>query len=638
MCCGTSQQMATYKIYSEVKDLISDYETRPIQIIEGLLYNQFKIIKTCEFYSNSKYLGGNKDELQREKPFYNIVNYRVTLAKVATDLDIKDVQIGSDDPNHAVHSMLLQREAYEWMKATNFAYFLNKFGKTRPKYGGAIAKKTIGKNDDNDETLNVDVVEWRNVATDQVDITGGAIPETHYFTPVELMAKKDIWTLSDMKDVIKASKKSNGKASKYDQNREQHNTDRIVVREVTGMFPKSYYYNFTDEKYTDDDEYEYSLQHYFYADISGKCWPLFCEELNQDDYAYMYLPWEEMEGRGLGRGIIEDSDEAQVWTNDAVINEKNAMDLGGKVVLKTTSKQVGNNILEIDNGRIFELEENKTLDVLSLAPEAIGEFNEQIQRWQNQANDATSSYDANSGKQPPSDTPYSQTALLNQVASKPFDFRREEAGIFLTKIFEKWIIPYLIKKLYKTHLLASDFTDDELEVIDTAFATYQANELAKKPIFEHKIITPEDYQNAIAAFKLTLKGKRRFLEIPEGFFDDIEPKITVLTTGEQKNKSAILQSLSTILGDVMKSYDPQTGKFAILENPVMARIFGTILELSGAGISPASLGIGKPQQSQDQTPAGQPPAPQAQPQQPQGQPGSPQSQQPQQPVMQQQNG
>lgn len=598
-----------YKIYEHTKELLGDYETRPVEILNGLMFYQAQMIKTCEYYSNSKYLGGNKDELQRDKPFYNIVNYRVTLAKVATDLDIKDITIGSDNPTHYIHSMLLQKEGYEWMKKVNYGQTLNERGQTRAKYGGVLVKKVM-----RDKELYVDTVDWRNVATDQVDIESGAIVETHYMTPVEIMAKSDVW--NDCLDFVKAIEKNQRtNVSKYDQKQEQHNTDRGIVYEVTGQFPVSYLADANGEPVSDEMDYQYRLQHYFVGDVNGKGFLLFAEQMKEKDFPYKYLPWERMPGRALGRGVIEDSEEAQVWTNDSVINEKNAMDLAGKVVLKTTSKQVGANILEIDNGRIFEMEDGKELDVLNMEPSALGEFNNQIERWKTQADDATSSYDANSGKQPPADTPYSQTALLNQVAAKPFDYRREEAGIFETEIWEDWILPHLIKKLYKGHLLATDFTQEELDVIDNTFATWSVNQKAIDAILSGKIVNAQSYQSAIATFKATMKGKRRFLEIPEGFFDDIEAKITVLTTGEQKNKAAILQSLSTIMGDVMQSYNPQTGDFAVLTNPVMARIFGTILELSGAGISPSSLGIGAQTPTQgSQAPSGQPPAPQTAPQ------------------------
>lgn len=295
-----------------------------------------------------------------------------------------------------------------------------------------------------------------------------------------------------------------------------------------------------------------------------------------------------MEGRGLGRGVIEDAEEAQVWTNDAVKNEKNAMDLAGKVVLKTTSKKIGNNILEIDNGKIFELEDGKELEVLNLTPSALGEFGNQIEKWKEQADGATSSYDSITGEQPPSGTPYSQTALLNQVASKPFDYRREEAGIFLSELFEDWIIPYLVKRLKKNHILATDFDEDELAMIDKDFQMSRANEKIKEMIMNDHYPTQEEYQAIMESEKIL--GVKRYLEMPDNYFDDIEAKVTIDPTGEMRNKQAILTSLSTIMGDVVKSFNPQTGTFGVFDDPRLAKIFNTIVELSGAGISPASFG------------------------------------------------
>jgi hypothetical protein len=321
-----------------------------------------------------------------------------------------------------------------------------------------------------------------------------------------------------------------------------------------------------------------------------------------------------MPGRGLGRGVIEDAEEAQVWTNDSVINEKNAMDLAGKVVLKTNSKKIGNNILDIDNGKIIELEDGKDINALNLAPSALGEFQNQLEKWKQQADLSTSSFDAIVGEQPPSGTPYSQTALLNQVASKPFDYRREEAGIFITEIFEDWVIPYLIKKLNKKHLLVSDFSEDELNAIDPAYAIKQANKQVIKGLTQGQPTTPEQYQQTIQQEKDKLSGSKRYFKIPDGYFDDIEAKVTVVTTNEQKNKAAVLQSLSTVLQTVQASFNPNTGTFGVLEDPVLSKVFGTILELSGAGLSPISLGLGK---TKSASPMGQqtqtPPVPQAQP-------------------------
>lgn len=606
-----------YKIFQELNDIKTTYEGASSERIQGLFRSPFKVIRMCEFYSASKYLGStpivmsngvyetmyNKDGMGRDKPFYNIVNFRVKLATVATDLDIKDIQIVADNPKHEVESMLLNREAYEWMK-TDFGQTLNKMGATRPKYGGYLVKKT-----ETDGKLKIEVVDWTKVFTDLTDIMGGAIVELHHMTPVALKAKDGAW--DNVNEVLKAHKGL----------KDKNKTNKIEVYEILGEFPKCVYNELNDVKDSEDDEFIFSFQKYFIADVGGKKYVLYSEEPKGvlSDY-YEYLSWED-QSLDLGRGVIEDSEEAQVWTNDSVINEKNAMDLAGRVGLKTNAKSLGGNILEHDHGKIYELKAGEDINSFNLAPSALGQYQNQIEKWKTQANDATSSYDSQTGEQPPAGTPYSQTALLNQVSSKPFDYKREEWGLHLTKIFDKWVIPYLIKKLKKPHtLVSSEFTDEELAKIDESIA----NDTSNRAILDHvlnggNVPTQDEQQNMIGDVKnqLMKKGKKRYIEIPQDYFNDIETKVTVITTGEQKNKTVILQSLSEILKTVQSSYNPNTGKFGILEDPTLAKIFTEIVELSGTGISPVSLGIGsikptqpaQPQQAQQIPQTTQPLAP-----------------------------
>ncbi len=573
-----------YKIFSEIREAETNYEGTSLEKISGLRRSQYQVIKMCEYYSDSKYLGtylNNEKEISGGKisvPFYNIVNYRVALAKTATDLDIKDIQIISDNPKHQVQSMLLNREAYEWMKKSEFSLTLNRMGQTRPKYGGYLVKKCY----DEEDELKIEVVKWTNVVTDQNDILGGAITEKHHMSPVEIKKKDGIW--ENVIDVLKAFKKI--KAS--------DRPTAIDVYETTGEFPISVFKDSKEEQFTEEDEYTYSLQRYFVARVDGEDFLMYSEELKGEicDY-YEYLSWED-NGYGLGRGVIEDSEEAQVWTNDAVINESIAMALAGRVGIKTTSKKLGNNILAHDHGKIYELEKDADINAFNLTPSALPQYQNQIEKWRSQADNVSSSFNAVTGEQPPSGTPYSQTALLNQVATKPFDYKREEWGIHLTKIFDKWVIPHLIKKIKKEHILVSEFSDTELDVIDESFAAKGANDVMKEQLLNGEVPTAEGQQQVFSSYMKHIKksGKKRFIEVPEGYFDDIEAKITVLTTGEQKNKAVILQSLSEILKTVIQSFNPTTGQFGVLQDPTLSRIFNEIVELSGTGISPVSLGKG----------------------------------------------
>lgn len=588
-----------YKIFGELDNLKSSFENDQIQIIENLYFHQWNIIRMCEFYSNSKYLSGNVDTMGRDKPFYNIVNYRVSLAKTATDLEIKDIQVQSDNPKHYTTSMFLNRESQKWMKDKDvqFEKVLNKMNITRPKYGGYIAKRSWV-----DKKLKIDVPEWKNIMNDQVEVLGGPLIETHYMSPVEISKKKNVWY--NVTAVLKAFKKTQiGNQGK------KIPMGKITVYELQGEFPDAVYLDAEEENasITDGDWYKYSLQKYFIAVVGDTKFLMYCEDLSSKKITdtYRYLPWEEMPGRGLGKGVIEDSEEAQVWTNDSISNEKSAMDLAGKVAIKTTSKKLANNILEVDNGKIFQLDKDTDMGSINFSPGALGEFQSQIDRWKSQADDVTSSYDAATGAQPPSGTPYSQTALLNNVAMKPLEYKRGEWGTHLSLIWEEWVIPYLIDQLYDSHILRSDFTDAELAQIDRDFATFKMNDITHDAVLNGEMPIQADFENGVQQIMGGLKkgGKSRYIKFPKGYFDDWEGNCTVVTSGDDKNKAATLQSLSTILSTVIQSYNPNTGKFGVLEDPILSDIFGRIVEIAGAGISPISLGIGAPAQATPVAPA-----------------------------------
>ena len=91
----------TYSICKEIQLINENYNT-PINIVEGLTFRQKDLIRTIEFYSNSKYLNGQTDELDREKPFYNIINAMCDVENAAKDIDTKDVQAISDDVQHYI--------------------------------------------------------------------------------------------------------------------------------------------------------------------------------------------------------------------------------------------------------------------------------------------------------------------------------------------------------------------------------------------------------------------------------------------------------------------------------------------------------------------------------------------------------
>lgn len=549
-----------------VQNKIEQWEKGTVNIIDGLPFNASDMIKTIVFYTESKYISGNKDRRGKEKPFYNIVNFRVNVATRATDIDTKDINIVADEPQYIGTSFILQKEVYNWMKESNFAKTLNEIGSTRAKFGGVLVKRCI-----EDDEIKIDVVDWRNVIVDPTD-PDDLVIEKHFMSDAELSEKEEVW--DGVREAMELARKSpDGK---------------LEVLEVTGYFPESFSPN-------GGDEYKFSDQKFFIYMKDKKKAILYHEFLKEEQYKY--LPWEKINGR-LGRGIVEDGFEAQKWTNDAVIKAKEAMELGSKVIFTTTDQTLQNNILtDVENGQIIKRAVGTEFSLANTITNALPEFNRTMEEWDAQLERTTSTFNAITGETMPSATAFRSVAIQNQEATSMFDYRREEMGIFLVEIFTDWIIPFLIKKLNKAHILAAEFSAEELQALDENYATFRANELVKENILSGKPIYAEDYKGLIDATKELLRnGKQtRFLDIPKGFYGNWKPRVTIVTTGEQKNKAVILESLNNVLLTIAKA--PQ-----ILQDPVMSKVFSKILEVSGTGISPISLGLGQTQAQPMQLP------------------------------------
>jgi len=561
-------------IQTALQNIKSHYDGT-IDLVDGLPFSQKKQIKTIEFYNNSKYLNGQKDELGRDKPFFQILNAICDVENSAKDLDTKDINITSDDGNHYLESWLLSKDIQVWMKDTNFAKTLNDMRDMHTRYGSLLVKKIEKKDEKGKKQLYLELPEWKNTITDQVSIIDGAIVEIHWLTPVQLSKMTEWENIDKILEKVK------------------NTTKRIPVYEIRGEFSKAAYKNCEGQKYTEKDKKTFSYQLYYIAgnptdktttDIDAFV-PLYWED--DTERVYKYLARKPKAGRAFGVGVMEEGEEAQVWTNDAVLKQHRAMEYTTKVVGQSASKKLkGRNLLnEVDDGTILEHEDGKPITAINLLPAGgLQQYNNLIVQWYDQLEKTTSAYSAQRGETPPFGTPFRLQATVLQQSSSVFKTLQQELGIFITEIFEDWIMPYLAGKLNQEHILAYEFSPEELKEIDNKFSAKQANQRAIQMILGKKDFTQEDYDEWISVadeFIKKTKGQR-FIEIPKGFYKNLKAKITVNITGEQRNKAATLESLSNIL-------TVYAGNPALSQDPVASQLLARIIELSGAGISPVQI-------------------------------------------------
>lgn len=529
-----------------------------VELTEGLSYSLKDTNKQIEYITNSKYLSGDLDEFGREKPYYNIANFRLNVGIRATDFDTKDIQVVSDTRDY-VRSMLISKEVDMWMKEVNFAKTLNRMVEKRPKYGWLLVKRVMV-----DGVLDIQIVDARRAIVDQTGIMRSPIIELHTMTRAELAGKLDVW---------------DGVQNLLDMDLEEYE-----VQEITGEMPDSV---------AGGSEDTYSLYKYFifeHEDNDGV--ELFSETLK--DNPYKTVNWADMDGR-LGRGLIEDMFEAQTGTNEVKLLERDAFILASKTGFVTNDDTLENNIItDLDNGFILKIGENKEFKQVNTMTNALPAFDRMKDDWDEQAEKVTSTFEALTGETLPSGTPFRSVAIQNQEAGSLFAYRREEMGIFLTELFNDWIIPELIKNINQEHIIAQEFNAEELAKIDERFSKFEANRRIKDILLNgspDENITAERYQELQDGFVELIQEteNKRFIKVPKDYFKDFEFKITVVTTNEQQNKAVALESISKIIGDITATFNPQTGTFALLENPALASIFAQAVELSGAGISPISL-------------------------------------------------
>ncbi|MGI8467739.1 MAG: hypothetical protein ACR2N3_04735 [Pyrinomonadaceae bacterium] len=569
-------------IHQFVREQRQNYETKRVKIARNYNYNQKDTLDLIELYYNSKFLSGNLDSLEREKPFFNINKFRVNVATRTTDMDVKDIKIESETSDDYVRSFLLTKENMVWMKQANFSRFLNDLGKTRAKYGGTLIKKT-----NHNGELKLTVVPWKDLITDQTDILKGVIIERHFYTPAELKAMSGVWD-----NVDEAIETARANKDDYNEtNSKQTPGDYIEVYEIHGDLPVAMLKDIEDVKEEDFETYSTQVHIVCGSDMydtddngkkTEKGTTLFSGKEKQ--LPYKYLAWDEVPGRALGVGVVEDSFEAQVWTNDLIYKEKEIVELASKIIYQTTDKTVGKNVLtDLENGDIITLKDGKTLSQVNNVPSSLPEFTNMLAKWKDQLDRTTNTYEANTGENLPSGTPYRLGATLNQEANSMFDYRREEMGIFLQEVYEDWVMPYLIKKLKSKHTLATEFSEDELNMIDSAHIELALKEEIEKKQQEGILITDIEQERQRLKQKMMQTKATRFINVPKNYYDDINATISIITTNETRVKAAVLETLNSVL--VQFAQNPQ-----ILDNPVTKKILNKIMEVSGA-FSPIELQV-----------------------------------------------
>ena len=370
------------ELYGAIDDHIQQYEEGSITISDDIYFSMHGTVKQITHYILSKYVGGQIDKVTKHrKPFRNIGNSIVDLEWRAKNIDRKSIEGHATDGDY-LFSLVVNKELQQWMKDNNFGQVIDDFQRKESEYGSVLMKKTETRDD-----LLIQPVNWSTMAVDARDIENGLKIDKNFLSSLELKAKRGVWDDVVIDEVLEAAKKAH---------KSESGEKRIEVFDIEGQFEARTVY---PDDYEDDDAAgdEIGLYNVIVAQVKNKKYTLYRTKLKASRFKHKAR--KAVEGRDFGLGVWEEIFESQIWTNEAVIDEREALNLAGKVVVKTNKKNVPS-ALSLVNGEIIDLEADEFFEAVQLRPQAMPEFQRVVDAWFVNTQRDQSGYPGITGEEP----------------------------------------------------------------------------------------------------------------------------------------------------------------------------------------------------------------------------------------------
>lgn len=570
-------------IFNQIKREEKDFN-KDVTIVDGFDFNQLDTVETVTLYYNSRFRDGqfytDNEYRNQRKFFHNISRAPCDSATKNLDIDTKDVYPTATKESDYVKAKILREDLYRYMKKHKIGQMKNRIAEEAPVFGTVVLKKVPG-----DEI--VEIVDLRNLMNDPTidKLVDGFVIEKHYYTPSELRNKP--WdNIDEAIESFTEFHEKEGKAVPF-----------IEVYERYGEVPLSWYKEAREETVLDEDKNKFIKARFIITGVNDKKYDtsgvkadgIVLEVSEIDEIPYKEYKYTRIKGRWLGEGEVEKTFDPQIRINELTNYKIQGLRLSTLHLFVTPDSLLQTNILnDCDNGDVLTAPNG----ILPLMNEErnLSAYVEEERRVDDLVVGLTSSYDVVRGDTMPSGTPFRSVAVQNINAAKLFDFKRQNLGLFLKEVYREWIIPELLKKLNKEHILDMSDNSDEYKQFEESIIKFRTWKVIQEMV--RKGINFDWGQIDMVKSAIREKLSKKQLKIPSDYYKDFELDVDMNITGEKYSKSAVLESKFNLLEIIAKNP-------AILENPQTVKLFNQIAELSGT--SPLEIGEGSPVNQQAQS-------------------------------------
>lgn len=562
-----------------------DYNTGTVKLSKYVDFSLSDNVEKIDAYLNSKHITGDRDSMDREKPFFNICTAAVNIWYRATDIDRKNIKIKATKTTDIFLDFLATIHLQNWMRRDNFGIFLNEWGRTLSRYGSAVVKfiESEGK-------LHSMVIPWNRLIVDPIDFDNDVVIEVLELTPSQLRKRGYDKEMTD--DLIEAatSRETLGKEKK------DTKSNFIKIYEVHGELPLS----LITGKDIDDDTY---VQQMHVVSFVGKKnggsieyddFTLYKGKEEKNPYMITHLIKED--GRTMSIGAVENLFEAQWMINHTKKQIKDQLDLASKLIFQTSDGNfVGQNALNaIESGDILIHAPNQPLTQIANNSHDITSLQNYGTEWKQLATEINGISESMMGQNAPSGTAWRQVEALLQESHSLFELMRENKGLDLERMLTTYILPFIKKKLDNKDEIVASLDNYGIDKIEARYIKNKAIENFNNKIFnnivEGKPIADITIEGEMQNVKdsLSEQGNVRYIKPSEitiktwkEIFKDLEWELEIDVTGEQKDNQSDMATLATIFQTVASN--PQA-----LQDQNVKLVFNKILSKTKT-VSPMEL-------------------------------------------------
>lgn len=513
---------------------VQDFQTKQIQIVPGLTFNQDETLKKIFFYYNSKFASGEIDVDGDRKYFYNIVKNPCKVFSKAIDFDTKNIRLLTTGGGDPLKTWFMERDLKYWMRDQQFGKVLNRIFKELPIFGSVVLKIVDG---------TPYFVDLRNFIVEQSaeDLNSSShIIEIHNYGVAEFrrVAKQMKWEKEKVDEVI-------------DLFHQMKDTSHIRVYERYGEVC------IEDE----DGSKSYLTKRVFIADVGVDEFDNYGRittahrgvELSSDDWEghpYWEFHTEKMSGRWLGLGVVETLFEPQIRQNEIANLQSKASHWMALHVFQTRDSAFNRNLSgDVRNGEVFNVDSEVTEVVIN--DRNLAHFNEEFRKWMSNRDEMTFSYDAVQGERSPAGTPLGSTQISVSQTLSYFEGIQENIAMDIKEMLYDVVLPQFEKENTAEHTIRLVGQD-----LDT-YISMVKNELVAKEII--RLVTsgapfPTNEDRDVIATSITeaiKQEKEKILIVPKNFYRNMKYDIDIDITGESVDtrvryatRFAILQAIT----------------------------------------------------------------------------------------------